>query len=58
MALHRPAEINRSPIPAFLADEEPRAYVSVYPFVRSYDWYLIDPGERRRHAGRARHDGP
>ena len=48
MALHRPAEFNKSHIPAFLAEEEPGAYVSVYPFVRSYDWYLLDPAERRR----------
>jgi hydrogen peroxide-dependent heme synthase len=48
MALHRPAEFNKSHIPAYLADEEPRAYVSVYPFVRSYQWYLLDLDERRR----------
>ena len=48
MALHRPAEFNKGHIPAFLAEEEPRAYVSVYPFVRSYEWYLLDPAERRR----------
>ena len=48
VALHRPAEFNKSHVPAFLADEEPRAYVCVYPFVRSYDWYLLDEGERRR----------
>ncbi|MGD9485686.1 hydrogen peroxide-dependent heme synthase [Streptomyces sp. TRM70308] len=48
MALHRPAEFNRSHIPAFLADETPRAYVSVYPFVRSYEWYLLPDEERRR----------
>ena len=48
MALHRPAEFNKGHIPAFLADEEPKNYVSVYPFVRSYEWYLIDPGERRK----------
>jgi chlorite dismutase len=48
MALHRPAEFNKSHIPAFLADEEPRAHVCVYPFVRSYEWYLLDDGERRR----------
>ena len=46
-ALHRPAEFNKSHVPAFLADEEPRAYVSVYPFVRSYDWYLLPDEERR-----------
>jgi chlorite dismutase len=48
MALHRPAEFNKSHIPAFLADEEPRAHVSVYPFVRSYEWYLLEDSERRR----------
>ena len=47
MALHRPAEFNKSHVPAFLADEEPRAYVSVYPFVRSYEWYLLPDDERR-----------
>jgi hydrogen peroxide-dependent heme synthase len=47
MALHRPAEFNKGHIPAFLAEEEAREYVSVYPFVRSYDWYLIEPEKRR-----------
>jgi hydrogen peroxide-dependent heme synthase len=46
-ALHRPAEFNKSHIPAFLAGEEARAYLCVYPFVRSYDWYLL-PDEQRR----------
>ena len=47
MALHRPAEFNRSHIPAFLADEQARNYVCVYPFVRSYEWYLLPDAERR-----------
>ena len=47
MALHRPAEFNKSHVPAFLADEEARDYVCVYPFVRSYDWYLLPDEERR-----------
>ena len=47
MALHRPAEFNKGHVPAFLAGEEPRAYACVYPFVRSYEWYLLDPAERR-----------
>ncbi|MBQ1051332.1 chlorite dismutase family protein [Micromonospora sp. C51] len=47
MALHRPAEFNKSHIPAFLAGEEARAYLCVYPFVRSYDWYLLPDAERR-----------
>lgn len=48
MALHRPAEFNKAHIPAFLADETPRNYISVYPFVRSYDWYLLPDEDRRR----------
>jgi peroxiredoxin len=48
VALHRPAEFNKSHIPAFLADEEARTYVCVYPFVRSYEWYLLEDSERRR----------
>ena len=47
MALHRPAEFNKSHVPAFLAGEEPGDYVCVYPFVRSFDWYLLKPSERR-----------
>src|SRR5246127_3432868 len=48
VALHRPAEFNKSHIPAFLAGEEPGAYLCVYPFVRSYEWYLLPDEERRR----------
>ena len=47
-ALHRPAEFNKSHIPAFIADETPKRWLSVYPFVRSYDWYLMDAKDRRR----------
>jgi chlorite dismutase len=46
-ALHRPAEFNKSHIPAFLADEEPKDFICVYPFVRSYEWYLLEDKERR-----------
>ena len=46
-ALHRPAEFNKSHVPAFLAEEEARGYLCVYPFVRSYDWYLLPDDERR-----------
>ena len=47
LALHRPAEFNRSHVPAFLAEEEPKAHLCVYPFVRSYEWYLLPEEERR-----------
>src|SRR4029450_13773306 len=46
-AVHRPAEFNKSHVPAFMAGEEPKAYGCVYPFVRSYDWYLLPDEERR-----------
>ena len=48
LALHRPAEFNKSHVPAFLSDEEARAYVCVYPFVRSYEWYVLEDADRRR----------
>jgi peroxiredoxin len=47
LALHRPAEFNKSHLPAFLAGEAAHAYVCVYPFVRSYEWYLLPDEERR-----------
>jgi hydrogen peroxide-dependent heme synthase len=47
VALHRPAEFNKSHVPAFLAGEPARRYVCVYPFVRSYEWYLLPDAERR-----------
>jgi chlorite dismutase len=47
VALHRPAEFNKGHVPAFMSGEEPKRYVCVYPFVRSYDWYLLPDEERR-----------
>ncbi len=47
MALHRPAEFNKGHVPAFMAEEEARGYLCVYPFVRSYEWYLLPDEERR-----------
>ncbi|QPK82484.1 chlorite dismutase family protein [Corynebacterium qintianiae] len=46
--LHRPAEFNRAHLPAFIMGEEPRDWITVYPFVRSYDWYILEPEQRRR----------
>ncbi len=47
VALHRPAEFNKGHLPAFLAGEEVRDYICVYPFVRSYDWYVLEDSRRR-----------
>ncbi len=48
VGLHRPAEFNRSHVPAFLAGEEPGRYLCVYPFVRSYEWFLLPAEDRSR----------
>jgi hydrogen peroxide-dependent heme synthase len=48
VALHRPAEFNKGHVPAFMADEPPRGFICVYPFVRSYEWYLLPDDERRQ----------
>lgn len=47
-ALHRPAEFNKSHLPSFIMGEEPGEWISVYPFVRSYDWYTMEEEKRRR----------
>ncbi len=47
MGLHRPAEFNKGHVPAFLSGAEPKQWATVYPFVRSYEWYLLPDQERR-----------
>lgn len=46
--LHRPSEFNRSHLPSFIMGEEPAQWICVYPFVRSYEWYYMDPAERAK----------
>lgn len=46
MGVHREAEFNKRHIPGFLRDEAPREWLCVYPFVRSYEWYLLPDAER------------
>ncbi|MGF7120977.1 hydrogen peroxide-dependent heme synthase [Rhodococcus sp. BE178] len=48
VALHRPAEFNKSHVPAFIAGEDAGDYICVYPFVRSYEWYLLPDADRRK----------
>ncbi|EPH02375.1 hypothetical protein HMPREF1531_01681 [Propionibacterium sp. oral taxon 192 str. F0372] len=48
MGLHTPAEFNRRHIPACFGGVAPRDWLMVYPFVRSYDWYLLADEERSR----------
>jgi chlorite dismutase len=47
VGLHRPAEFNRGHVPAYVRREDPRAYVCIYPFNRSLEWYLLPDYERR-----------
>ncbi|WP_125133069.1 hydrogen peroxide-dependent heme synthase [Microbacterium sp. 10M-3C3] len=47
MGVHRDAEFNRSHVPGFLRGVEPKDWLCVYPFVRSYEWYLLPEAERR-----------
>jgi len=48
MAVHRDAEFNRAHVPGFLRGIEPKQWLVVYPFVRSYDWYLLPEEDRSR----------
>ena len=48
MGVHRDAEFNKSHVPGFLRGIEPKRWVSVYPFNRSYEWYLLPAEERGR----------
>ncbi len=44
--VHRDAEFNKRHVPGFLRGERPRDWLTVYPFVRSYEWYLLPEEER------------
>ena len=47
MGLHRPAEFNKGHVPAFMTGAPAKQWAVVYPFVRSYEWYLLPEEERR-----------
>jgi chlorite dismutase len=51
LGVHREAEFTRAHAPAFLRGLPPKGWVTVYPFVRSYDWYLLPDDERRAMLG-------
>jgi chlorite dismutase len=46
MGVHVDAEFAANHRPSFMRGIEPEAWVTVYPFVRSYDWYLLPDEER------------
>lgn len=47
MGMHRDAEFNARHVPAFLRGVEPAQWLTVYPFVRTHQWYLLPEDERR-----------
>ncbi len=47
MGVHRAAEFSADHMPSFMKGLAPAAWVTVYPFVRSYEWYLLPDDERR-----------
>jgi chlorite dismutase len=48
LGVHRDAEFTRDHIPAFARGLPPKQWLTVYPFVRSYEWYLLPDDERRQ----------
>lgn len=46
MGVHREAEFAKNHVPAYAEGLEAGAWVCVYPFVRSYEWYLLPTQER------------
>ena len=46
MGVHREAEFAKSHVPAYARGVEPSTWLCVYPFVRSYEWYLLPTEER------------
>lgn len=51
LGVHRDAEFTRDHSPSFMRGLRPKQWVSVYPFVRSLDWYILPEAERRAMLG-------
>lgn len=48
MGVHREAEFAKSHAPSYMGGKSPKDWVCVYPFVRSYDWYILPAEDRSR----------
>ncbi|MGD7732527.1 hydrogen peroxide-dependent heme synthase [Propionibacteriaceae bacterium G57] len=46
VGVHVQAEFSKAHAPAFMYGREPKRWVTVYPFVRSHEWYLLPEDER------------
>jgi chlorite dismutase len=51
MGVHRDAEFSANHLPTFMRGIAPAEWLTVYPFVRSYEWYLLPDEERRAMLG-------
>jgi chlorite dismutase len=51
MGVHRDAEFTANHLPTFMKGTPPATWLTVYPFVRSYEWYLLPDDERRAMLG-------
>ncbi|WP_193509341.1 hydrogen peroxide-dependent heme synthase [Cryobacterium sp. BB736] len=51
LGVHRDAEFSANHLPAYLRDTQPKQWLTVYPFVRSYEWYLLPEEERKQMLG-------
>ena len=51
LGVHRDAEFSRDHAPAFARGLAPLEWVTVYPFVRSYEWYVLPAAEREARHG-------
>ena len=48
LGVAQPAEFAKDHQPAFVKGADPKKYMTVYPFVRTPEWYLLEPKERGR----------
>ncbi len=48
MGVHREAEFAKNHAPSYMGSNGPKGWVCVYPFVRSYDWYILPAEDRSR----------
>jgi chlorite dismutase len=46
MGVHRDAEFSKNHWPSYARGIAPEAWICVYPFVRSYEWYILPAEER------------
>jgi chlorite dismutase len=51
LGVHRDAEFTANHLPSFMRGKAPEKWLTVYPFVRSYEWYLLPDEERRAMLG-------